>query len=79
MSDKHDDGGSAFPKPDDIPDYDNAGMALLDWFAGQALAPLQQHYQQHYPWASLQYLAQDAYTLADAMIAEKRRREAQPE
>lgn len=66
-----DHGGSAFPTP---------GMTLLDYFAGQALAgnlayshvnPTQGNYQEN---CSLERLAHDAYSIAEAMIEEKRRR-----
>lgn len=34
------DGGSAFPIPDEGQGWGSAGMTLRDWFAGQALAGL---------------------------------------
>jgi len=72
MSDtKHDDGGFAFPLTfvfegttyDWVP-----GMTLLDWFAGQmALASFTDCW-------SNEALARRAYDLAEALVAEKRRR-----
>lgn len=74
---KHDDGGPAFPRasgpePRDksATDYTD-GMSLWDWFAGQALAgTLAKDDGLTYEKA-----AQIACAQADAMIAEKRRRE----
>lgn len=40
------------------------GMTLRDWFAGQALAGLMTHRVAHKEWAS-----QEAYRVADAMLA----------
>lgn len=44
MSDKIDDGGPAFPVPEEnyMSDgsYSNTGMTLRDWFAGQAIPEL---------------------------------------
>lgn len=52
--------------------YENHGMSLLDWFAGQALAgimptlPDDCEYQEH-------MVARNAYKLATAMLNEKGR------
>ena len=64
-----DDGGPAFPVAEDHQTADQLpwtqGMSLRDWFAGQALVGL----------ATLEAdcgprgLAQDAYAMADAMLA----------
>jgi len=53
-----------------------ASMTLLDYFAGQAMAGLLANagFSKDFPCDG--DLAQDAYEVADAMIAEKRRREA---
>jgi len=48
-----------------------AGMTLLDYFAGQAMQIL----LAKHPECTDEHIAQCAYMLADAMIAEKRRRE----
>jgi hypothetical protein len=48
------------------------GMTLRDWFAGQALSGVGKHLPDHHPW-----LANHCYDLADAMLAEKDRRDAQ--
>ncbi len=81
MSDNIDDiedGGPAFPKPgtDECIDVcgSQRGMSLRDWFAGQALAgicaidmgdgPAQSGWEE---------MAAEAYFLADAMLAERKR------
>lgn len=84
----HDDGGPAYPIPvDDRPGAYEAhpGMSLRDWFAGQALAglcgnpggPFQAN--ERSGWAivncSPEFIADECYKLADAMIAAKRERE----
>jgi len=67
------DGGPAFPTDEEnaiANIYHYEGMALRDWFAGQALAglaTLTAHSQ--CPGASVQ--AEIAYVLADAMIKER--------
>jgi hypothetical protein len=73
MSDtKHDDGGFAFPWTLVSEGTTNewcAGMTLLDWFAGQmALASFTDCW-------SNEALARRAYDQAEALVAEKRRRE----
>lgn len=85
-SNKIDDGGSAFPVPEENflsnGTYSNAGMTLRDWFAGQALAGI-------YACRDLQLatihdqaktgsgdfdacMAKQAYSQADAMIAARK-------
>ena len=76
---KVDDGGAAFPRVN--PEYtkNNDGMALRDWFAGQALAGLAAQ-----PWVGwyqgnkreqmktrARAVTPAAYELADAMLAER--------
>ena len=77
MTDKHDDGGPAYPLSEDAishrcRDFNMQGMTLLDYFAGQALAGLLANPEKDYAYADAADLA---YRQADAMIAEKRRRE----
>ena len=77
MADTNDDGGPAFPLPkaafpvitEKPPQV--AGMTLLDYFAGQAMQIL----LAKHPECTDEHIAQCAYMLAAAMIAEKRRRE----
>lgn len=82
-----DDGGPAYPGTEtDGHYYPAPGMTLRDWFAGQALAGLIDGASK-----AISELAKDtdvdakaltacmAFSLADAMIAEKRRREADDE
>ena len=69
MTDRHD-GGPAFPA-DDLSDIH--GMSLRDWFAGQAL----RKGVVNGDWdSSIQWRAECAYQVADAMIAA--RSEAKP-
>lgn len=90
MTTKHDDGGLAFPEsaPGCQP---SSGMSLRDYFAGQAMAHLQMAFvvradadgyevqldalNEPSQAAVFETAARIAYGLADAMIAEKRRRE----
>ena len=76
MSDRT--GGPAFPIPDTY--YPNGqiqfganGMTLLDWFAGQALAGLVSRLAYS---GMFEDAAETAYKHAEAMLAEKSRREA---
>ena len=68
------DGGPAFsraanwtPKtaPEDGHDRGEAGMSLRDWFAGQALAGMPDVCE------SVDVIAEQAYAMADAMLAER--------
>lgn len=61
-------GGFAFP---DHQDSTQQCMTLLDWFAGQAIASSTQALRDS--WTDTAYAA---YTCAEAMLAEKRKREA---
>jgi len=77
MSDnKHDDGGFAFPWTSIRDGTTNewcAGMTLLDWFAGQIARSAYQMQQDH--GLSPREIAEECYRMAEAMVAEKRRRE----
>ncbi len=66
-----DDGGAAFPTPDCA--YDETGMSLRDWFAGQALAGM----FRHEGWINTvdddqAEAASRAYNIADAMLAARK-------
>ena len=72
MTNQHDDGGQAFPIAGSS---SPKGMPLLDYFAGQALWRVEHQWSEQGKAA----VAKECYSMADAMIAEKRRREAQDE
>lgn len=55
----------AFPSSTIDPEF--AGMTLRDWFAGQAVAAMESFGTLYEPEA----IAQSAYALADAMLAER--------
>jgi hypothetical protein len=64
MADSINDGGPAFPHPSGEFHSADTGMSLRDWFAGQALAGVDN------PWASVPHeLAMQSYRIADAMLA----------
>ena len=78
MADKRNDGGPAFPMQqhgiDGLPDSEACwGMTLRDWFAGQALMG----------WCadphmgSFVKVAEGCYNMADAMLAEREKRDDQ--
>ena len=78
-SKKIDDGGTAFPVPEEnrLSDgtYCNEGMSLRDWFAGQALAGITASLCSDVSYGGRVWFsqtAQDAYKLADAMIAARK-------
>ena len=84
MSEQHDGGGPAFVIPAGGA-FDN-GMTLLDHFAGQALVGLLAYSPtddslgyfgecEGLEKAQVKRMAADCYLLAEAMVAEKRRRE----
>lgn len=69
-------GGAAFPEMIVGPyggSEISGGMTLLDWFAGQALASMRADGFNSGDWAG--DMADQAYAIARAMLAEKRRRE----
>ena len=63
---KKNDGGFAFPVPNDANTNGQEGMTLRDWFAGQALAGLIA--QCNMP---DEVYARMAYTLADTMLQQR--------
>jgi hypothetical protein len=75
---KHNDGGPAFPVPENVAwdEHHNtavAGMSLRDWFAGQAMKSLiLDAWYQDQPSEPMGKcsppIARDAYTMADAML-----------
>ena len=52
--------------PPAFPKGRNDGMTLRDWFAGQALASMKM-----YPTYTPDYIARNAYDIADAMLRER--------
>ena len=73
----HDDGGPAFPGPDDYsqdgrPLYGPGfqGMTLRDWFAGQAVSALSTAWNSSAD--TRQQLVAECYEIADAMIAARK-------
>ncbi len=64
---KKDDGGPAFPHDFDQRVDGYAGMALRDWFAGQALAGLLTHPASRENWR--ESVVTEAYAMADSMLA----------
>lgn len=63
----------------------NEGMALRDWFAGQALASMsapsdgkysKADHERNYPKVEAAWFATSAYRIADAMLAEREKRNA---
>jgi len=89
MTNNSDTGGPAFPEPlgEEMPARDcgcHPGMDLLDWFAGQALNGILSRFEpacssetdtQAYLEGIYGTMSIQAYMTAEAMIAEKRRRE----
>jgi hypothetical protein len=71
VSNARDDGGPAFPQPNQIHPGNNdpgsgPGMTLRDWFAGQALAGMIARID--YDKVPETHIAQWAYDQADAML-----------
>ena len=74
MSDSRD-GGSAFPvmlRVDDIAMAQEEGMTLRDYFAAKAMQGNMANH--NYVVTEWQNAAEDAYSMADAMIAERNRK-----
>lgn len=87
MADVKNDGGAAFPRPYSSPNNGTfanpqAGMSLRDWFAGQALVGMCANpemgkiinwliYAAAGKEQSLNGVAETAYEMADAMLAER--------
>ena len=78
---KIDDGGSAFPVPEEnrLSDgtYCNEGMSLRDWLAGQAIGAIIRQCASDLQFSdgretSEQYFARKSYEVADAMIAARK-------
>ena len=69
MTNNDNTGGPAFP-PHHDPNRHPSGMALRDWFAGQALAIVMARFDSPYR-PTLDDIATLAYLMADAMIAER--------
>jgi hypothetical protein len=67
MTDNDNTGGPAFPAHQN-PKSHYGGMALRDWFAGQALAMIMRRFD-HDCDPSPDDIAMQAYFIADAMIA----------
>lgn len=67
---ERDDGGPAFPT-EVLQSKDREGMTLRDWFAGMCLSGQLAHPKNE----GVQYseFAHDAYRMADAMLAERRK------
>jgi hypothetical protein len=80
-----DDGGPAYPQEAEGKDcvthrpflYRKPGMTLRDWFAGQALALPIEASKTDSDGYTFRAVAYFTYKQADALIAEKRRREAE--
>ena len=62
------DSGPAFPTTAGQVVYSH-GMTLRDWFAGQALTSLLRNPNHNVGTVTFERVGQDAYKLADAMIA----------
>ena len=75
MNSEAKDGGPAFPGAE-LPEHPNHpnGMTLRDWFAGQALAPVMDICRNDTS-ASVQYFAEQAYRLADAMLSARQQKD----
>jgi hypothetical protein len=63
---KNNDGGPAFPVPNDANTNGQAGMSLRDWFAGQALAGLIARCNM-----PNEVYTRMAYSLADTMLQQR--------
>jgi hypothetical protein len=65
------DGGRAFPTSRKQSGVNDDGMSLRDWFAGQALPVIQQTLQDQWRDATYDKIAEIAYKIADALLAER--------
>lgn len=76
MSAKKNDGGAAFPIPDRTI-KPHTGMSLRDWYKGQALTStnLGLHANYRLTPAQAETIAKNCGLIADAMLAEKFKRE----
>lgn len=75
MSETETDGGPAFAALASSPMgdvYEQPGMTLRDWFAGQALGMAIPAYA--YGGDATELLAHRCYTIADAMLAQRKRK-----
>jgi hypothetical protein len=71
VSTKLDDGGQAFPLQRQL-EYPHNGMSLRDYFAAQALVGLALGFEEPGDVAGARVgVAEDAYRIADAMLAER--------
>lgn len=75
MSEKIDTGGYAFPFSPTGSDSEQNGLTLLDYFAAKAMNGLlsRECYKTNGDTITAKPVAKDAYILAEAMLAEKRR------
>lgn len=79
------DGGPAFPMPASEHSqgghFEQLGMSLRDWFAGQAIPAVIRQCASDLSWNNpdkltpAQYFARTAYEVADAMLAARARKE----
>ncbi|MFA5525941.1 MAG: hypothetical protein WC992_03860 [Acholeplasmataceae bacterium] len=67
------DGGPAFPTTIVNLVYGDEGMSLRDWFAGCALSHICMHGA-----LSPEHAAKASFSIADAMLTERKRRNAPP-
>ena len=72
------DGGNAFPLKGPLLTSDSLGMSLRDYFAAKALAGMDLTAEDNMGsgsfWYSASRLAKRAYSIADAMLAERDRK-----
>ena len=74
MTQAPDNGGPAFPTPQDEFGKNSPSMSLRDYFAGQALAGLASGHDEEGVWSWTPDVAADtAYKVADAMLAARNR------
>lgn len=71
MAERLNDGGPAFPS-EEFPQFE--GMSLRDYFAGQALAGICANLSEMTEESRrAEKIAEDAYTIADAILRERQR------